>query len=135
MLENADANSTPSRGDDRGNSSADYLRRAVQACAAGNAVLGMHLYLAAFGKASASSGAPEEDAIDGLKQAWALACRFKERSLAEYIFEKMEPYLTSDEVAGCAEQLQRMALDKLEEFGLTREDLEDMKQILAQFAS
>lgn len=48
MLENADANSTPSRGDDRGNSSADYLRRAVQACAAGNAVLGMHLYLAAF---------------------------------------------------------------------------------------
>ena len=100
MLENADANSTPSRGDDRGNSSADYLRRAVQACAAGNAVLGMHLYLAAFEKASASSGAPEEDAIDGLKQAWALACRFKERSLAEYIFEKMEPYLTSDEVAG-----------------------------------
>ena len=87
MLENADANSTPSRGDDRGNSSADYLRRAVQACAAGNAVLGMHLYLAAFEKASASSGAPEEDAIDGLKQAWALACRFKERSLAEYIFE------------------------------------------------
>ncbi len=91
MLENADANSTPSRGDDRGNSSADYLRRAVQACAAGNAVLGMHLYLAAFEKASASSGAPEEDAIDGLKQAWALACRFKERSLAEYIFEKMGP--------------------------------------------
>ena len=132
MLENADANSTPSRGDDRGNSSADYLRRAVQACAAGNAVLGMHLYLAAFEKASASSGAPEEDAIDGLKQAWALACRFKERSLAEYIFEKMEPYLTSDEVAGCAEQLQRMALDKLEEFGLTREDLEDMTDMISQ---
>ena len=132
MLENADANSTPSRGDDRGNSSADYLRRAVQACAAGNAVLGMHLYLAAFEKASASSGAPEEDAIDGLKQAWALACRFRERSLAEYIFEKMEPYLTSDEVAGCAEQLQRMALDKLEEFGLTREDLEDMTDMISQ---
>ena len=44
----------------------------------------------------------------------------------------MEPYLTSDEVAGCAEQLQRMALDELEEFGLTREDLEDMTDMISQ---
>ena len=132
MLENSDAGSVPGCGDDRGSSSADYLGRAVQACAAGNAVLGMHLYLAAFEKASASSGVPEEDAIGGLKQAWALACRFKERSLAEYIFEKMEPFLTSDEVSGCAEQLQRMALDKLEEFGLSREDLEDMTDMISQ---
>ena len=56
----------------------------------------------------------------------------QERSIAEYIFEKMEPFLTSDEVAGCAEQLQRMALDKLEEFGLSREDLEDMTDMISQ---
>lgn len=132
MLENSDAGNVPGCGDDRGSSSADYLGRAAQACAAGNAVLGMHLYLAAFENASASSGVPEEDAIGGLKQAWALACRLKERSIAEYIFEKMEPFLTSDEVAGCAEQLQRMALDKLEEFGLSREDLEDMTDMISQ---
>ena len=52
--------------------------------------------------------------------------------MAEYIFEKLEPYMTSEEVADCAEQLQRLALDKLEEFGLTREDLEDMTDMISQ---
>lgn len=132
MLENADANSMPSREDDCGNSSADYLCRAAQACASGDSVLGMHLYLAAFEKACGTEGVLKEDAIDGLKQAWSLACDSKERSLAEYIFEKMEPYLTSEEVEGCAQQLQRMAFDKLEEFGLSREDLEDMTDMISQ---
>ncbi len=132
MLENADANSAPSCGDGRGNSSEDYLCRAAQACAAGNSVLGMHLYLAAFENAAASPGALEEGAVEGLKQAWALACRLKERSLAEYIFEKLEPYLSPDETERCAEQLQRMALDKLEEFGLSRDDLEDMADMISQ---
>lgn len=132
MLENSDANSSPSQNDEYDNSSSDYLLRAVQACAAGDDVLGMHLYLAAFEKGSRGSFSTDDDAINGLRQAWALACRFKERSLAEYIFEKLEPYLTSDEVAECAEQLQRLALDKLEEFGLTREDLEDMTDMISQ---
>ena len=133
MFENADTNSSPSQNDEYDNSSsADYLRRAAQACASGNAVLGMHLYLAAFEKGSRSSYSPDDEAVDGLRQAWTLACKLKERSLAEYIFEKLEPFLASDEVAACAEQLQRLALDKLEEFGLTREDLEDMTDMISQ---
>ena len=133
MFENADVNSSPSQNDEHdNNSSAEYLRRASQACAAGDAVLGMHLYLAAFEKGAHGTYAPDDEAVDGLRQAWALACTLKERSLAEYIFEKLEPFLAADEVAACAEQLQRLALDKLEEFGLTREDLEDMTDMISQ---
>lgn len=133
LFENADTNSSPSQNDEYdNNSAADYLHRAAQACTAGDAVLGMHLYLAAFEKGTHGTYAPDEEAVDGLRQAWKLACKLKERSLAEYIFEKLEPYLASDEVTACAEQLQRLALDKLEEFGLTREDLEDMTDMISQ---
>ncbi|MEG2932108.1 MAG: ribonucleotide reductase subunit alpha [Gordonibacter sp.] len=133
MFENADTNSSPSQNDEYDNSSStDYLRRAAQASAAGDAVLGMHLYLAAFERGAHGAYAPDDEAIDGLRQAWSLACKLKERSLAEYIFEKLEPFLAPGEVSACAEQLQRLALDKLEEFGLTREDLEDMTDMISQ---
>lgn len=132
MEKNPDANA-PSRDDGCRSDVADYLRRAAGACAAGDAVLAMHLYLAAFEEAAAAPGSvPCEDALAGLKQAWALACQHKERSLAEYIFEKMEPYLTADETAACADALQGLALDRLEEFGLSREELEDMTEMIAQ---
>lgn len=132
MFEN-DANSSPSQNDEHSNSSTEYLRLASQACASGDAVLGMHLYLAAFERAQHGGGAaPDEAALEGLKQAWQLACTLKERSIAEYAFERLEPYLSSDEVAACAEQLQSLALDKLEEYGLTREDLEDMTDMISQ---
>ena len=131
MLEN-DANTSPSHSDEH--DSNEYLIKAAQACASGNAVLGMHLYLAAFERAQQETrgGAPNEEALAGLKRAWGLACSLKERSIAEYVFEKMEPYLTSDETAAAAAQLQDLALDKLEEYGLSREDLEDMTDLISQ---
>ena len=130
MFENADTNSSPSQNDEH--DSAEYLRRAAQACATGDAVLGMHLYLTAFERGTRGTYVPEEETLNGLRQAWSLACKLKERSLAEYIFEKLEPYLNADEVAACADQLQRLALDKLEEYGLSREDLEDMTDMISQ---
>ena len=93
MFEN-DANSSPSQNDEHSNSSTEYLRLASQACASGDAVLGMHLYLAAFERAQHGEGsAVDEAALEGLKQAWQLACKLKERSIAEYAFERLEPYL------------------------------------------
>lgn len=129
MLENAN---TPSRDDNRGDTCADYLGRAQDACAAGDAVLGMHLYLTAFEKASGCQVEPGTEAIDGLKKAWDLACKLKERSLAEYIFGKLEPFLSSGESAEYAAELQKLALDKLEEFGLSKDDLEDMADMISQ---
>ena len=96
-------------------------------------MLALHLYLAAFERGQAAEGAvPSEAAIAGLKRAWRLACTLKERSIAEYVFERMEPYLSSDEVAACADQLQELALAKLEEFGLSRDELEDMTDMISQ---
>ena len=132
MLENVDASSASGCEDDCDNTSKDYLRRAVQACDAGDAVLGMHLYLAAFEKAQTTPGAPDSAAVEGLKTAWSLACGHKERSLAEYIFEKLEPFLSQDEMAACADELQELALDKLEEYGLSRAELADMTQAISQ---
>ena len=130
MVENADTNNLPNPSSDQGASAEDYLRFAADACESGDTVLGMHLYLTAFERASKGSYVPDEKAIDGLKRAWALSCKLGERALAEYIFDKVEPYLSSEEVRTYADQLQRLALDKLEEFGLSREELEDMAEMI-----
>ena len=86
MLENI--NTSPNSRDDGAGTPENYLSRAVAACEAGDARLGLHLYLAAFEQAAEQSDAPSEDAIMGLKQAWRVACSTKERALAEYIFER-----------------------------------------------
>lgn len=108
----------------------DFLEGAKAADESGNSMLSMYLYLAAFQKSFDASNVPSESAIMGLKHAWSIACANKERSLAEYIFEILEPYLSSEEVSECARQLQGLTFDKLEEFGLSREDLEDMAQAI-----
>lgn len=133
MFERNDAN-MPSRDENAPAMTNDYLARATAACEAGDAKLGLHLYLAAFELASETSDVPSEDAIMGLKQAWRVACSIKERSLAEYIFERMEPYLSTDEVEACTSQLQGLAFDRLAEFGFSRDDLEEMSEALTQGA-
>ncbi len=131
MIEDIDRDIPTTDGDDRF-AMKDYLARAQTACDAGDPVLGIYLYLAAFEEAANASNVPSEDALHGLKQAWVLACTNKERSMAEYIFEKMEPYLNADEVAICTDELQDMALGHLEEIGLSREDLEDVAEMITQ---
>ena len=108
--------------DEGAESPENYLARATAACEAGDARLGLHLYLAAFEQAAEASEVPSEDAIMGLKQAWRVACSTKERALAEYIFERLEPFLTNDEAEACATQLQGLAFDRLAEFGFSRDD-------------
>lgn len=133
MFERNDAGN-PSRDDNTTGLTNDYLARATAACEAGDAKLGLHLYLAAFEQAAEASEVPAEDAIMGLKQAWRVACSIKERSLAEYIFERLEPYLSHDEVEACTAQLQGLAFDRLAEFGFSRDDLEEMSEAISQGA-
>ena len=110
----------------------DYLNRAVNACEAGDLVLGMHLYLAAYERAVADPDIADGMALAGLREAWNLACDLKERSMAEYVFEKLEPFLTGEEIAHCANKLQSLALDRLEEYGFSREELQDMAEMISQ---
>ena len=131
MAENFGANETPNR-NNLSETYSEYLNRAVAACEAGDLVLGMHLYLAAYEKAVVEPTIPDGMALTGLREAWRLACELKERSMAEYVFEKMEPYLTGEEIAACAQKLQNLALDRLEQYGFSREELEDMAQMITQ---
>ena len=72
MFERNDAGK-PARDDNPSGLTNDYLARATAACEAGDAKLGLHLYLAAFEQAVEASEVPSEDAIMGLKQAWRVA--------------------------------------------------------------
>ena len=110
----------------------DYLNKAAEACAAGDLALGLNLYLAAYEKAANDPGTSTGIAVAALREAWQLACDLKERSMAEHVFERLEQYLSRDEIAECAQALQNLALDRLEEYGFSREDLQDMAEAFSQ---
>ncbi len=132
MHEN-ESNISPSQNNEHSNSYREYLGRAKEACIEGDMLLGMHLYLAAFERAQLPDGSkPDEAALDGLKEAWALAVKLKERSIAEYVFERLEPYLTQDEIETSAQLLQNLTIDKLSESGLPQAALEGIKSIISQ---
>ena len=112
--------------------SLDYLNRAQCAQQEGDDSLATSLYLAAFDCAQKEGVASENIFIDGLKQAWFLAASSKQRTLAEHIFSLMEPYLSQDEVQQYVLRLQDLALERLEEFGVDRGELE---QVLSSIPS
>lgn len=109
-----------------------YFERAASACETGDLVLGMYLYLAAYEKAAVDPSASDAVALAALREAWHLACDLRERSMAEYVFEQLEPFLMPDEIGEYATELQNLALDRLEEFGFSREELEGMAEMISQ---
>ncbi len=111
---------------------ADYLSAAREAKRAGDKVLAMHLYMTAYEEACKRGPLPDMEAIGALRKAWDMACDLRERSMAEYIFDKLEPHLTPDESEAYARRLQDLALDKLSEFGISRSDLEDMADLISE---
>lgn len=132
-MSNTDYNSQSSCGDDQSYSVNDFLVKAAHALSGGSTELALHLYLAAFERSKhAPDNCINEAAVEGLKKAWSLACSLKERALAEYVFEQLEPFLSNEEMMACTAQLQDLALDKLEEYGLSREELEDMTEMISQ---
>lgn len=114
------------------NSSQAYLQRAASAVEEGDIVLGIHLYLAAYERALRENRIPSEAVLEGMTKAWDLAIRAKQRSLAEYIFEKLEAFWAPEEMARHAQELQELAFDKLEEYGLDRSLVEDMADMVSQ---
>lgn len=110
---------------------ADYSAAAHDAYEAGDRVLAMHLYLTAYEEACKREPLPDMGAVAALREAWKVACELRERSIAEYIYDKLEPHLPTDEAKEFASSLQSMALDKLSEFGISRADLEDMADMIS----
>lgn len=131
MNEESSNGRVPSQ-DSRPNSSQAYLKRAASAVEEGDRILGIHLYLAAYESALRENIVPGEEVLAGMAKAWDLAVAAKQRSLAEYIFEKLEPYWGPEEVSAHADELQRLAFDKLEEYGFDRDTIEDMADMVNQ---
>lgn len=129
MFGNNGRNSSPSNNNAH-NSGLDYARLGDEAHAAGSLDEAIHLYLLAFDSLERNSSETDTTGVECLRKAWDDACELKDRSLAEHIFEKLEPYCTSDEVASHAEMLQRLALERLEEFGISPEDLQEMADMV-----
>ena len=94
-------------------------------------ILAIHLYLAAFEYAVEHEGAQSPDASMALHFAWEISCSMRERSLAEYTYEKLEPYLSDEELASYTLRLQDLALDKLSELGISRDDLEEITGMIS----
>ena len=109
-----------------------YLNQAIAAQEAGNPTLAIHLFLAAFDMSLKESPEPCEQAINGMKYAWTLTVSTKQQSLAEYLFERIEPYLSGLEKQRYIEDLQNLTMDKLEEIGISRDELEDMNDAIMQ---
>ena len=129
MNEDTNFGNVPSH-DNSFNDSHDYLERAAFAVESGDRLLGIHLYLAAFEQSLLENIVPSDETLTGMRKAWDLAVAARQHSLAEYIFEKLKPYVSPDELAHKADELQDIALDRLEEFGFSREAIEDMAELI-----
>ena len=108
----------------------DYLAQA-RAAKAVNPELAMHLYLGAYEALVAESPLVPDDALEALREAWNLACSLKERSIAEYAYDKLEPHLSDAELEDCNAMLQELAFDKATEFGFSRDELERISDIIS----
>jgi hypothetical protein len=109
-----------------------YLDAADDALRQGQTRLAIHLYYAAFEVAHGTDAQPSLRAIDGMRTAWRLALEQGDRSTAEAIFGDLMPYNTPEQTQDGIERLQALAVNQLEEIGLTRDGLEDMANSISQ---
>lgn len=65
----------------------------------------------------------DERVIDGLRTAFKIATEMKDRALAEHVFSFLEPFEDAASVNKATQTLQSLALDRLEELGLERNDM------------
>ena len=104
----------------------DYLEMAREAENEGESLLAAYLFMAAFEKDCESGSNPTEQTVEGLHKAMDLACAAHARAFAEHIFEKVGPYCSADQVKRYSQKMQELMFDKLEDFGLSRDDLQEM---------
>ena len=107
-----------------------YLAQAGRAVESHDLLLGMHLYLAAFEEIVQAEQPDESLALATLEKAWQLAMDIQERSMAEYIYERLELFVDQEQLEEYADSLQNLALTKLDELGLSSDDIRDMANML-----
>lgn len=121
----------PGRSNEVDRETAEYLRMARNAVENGQFRLAVCLYLTAFEQDSANNQSnPTPAAIACLRKAWTHACDMKDRAMAEHIFERISPHLPAETVSEYSRRLQKLSLEKLEDFGLSHDDVEGMADFL-----
>ena len=121
----------PGRSNEVDRETAEYLRMARNAVENGQFRLAVCLYLTAFEQDFASNQSnPTPAAIACLRKAWTHACDLKDRAMAEHIFERLSPHLPAETVSEYSRKLQKLSLEKLEDFGLSHDDVEGMADFL-----
>lgn len=109
-----------------------FLDAANDALQKGHSGLATHLFCAAFEVSQEKDYAPNDKVIEGLRTAWRLACDQGDRSMAETIFTHLVPYSTPKQMQNNMEELQGLAMNQLEDMGLSRDDVENMAGALGQ---
>jgi len=109
-----------------------YLDSADEAREAGRTRLAVHLYCAAFELAVEQGIAPNSRVLDGMNQAWLLACEQGDHSSAETIFNDLLPYHSPEQTEEALKQLQELAFNQLEKLGLDHDDVADIAHTIAQ---
>jgi hypothetical protein len=101
-----------------------YLEAAQSALVGGQPRLAIHLFRAAFEAASAFGPLISGSVIDGLRKAWDLAFEMGDRSIAESIFVDLASHNSPEQNEQATMRLQALALDQLEDMGISEGDLE-----------
>ncbi len=109
-----------------------FLDAANDALRKGHSGLATHLFCAAFEISQEKDYAPSEQVIEGLRTAWHLACEQGDRSMAETIFTNLVPYSSPEQTQDSMEKLQNLAIDQLEDMGLSRDDVENLADVIGQ---
>ena len=112
-----------------------YLDSADEARVAGRSRLAVHLYCAAFELALEQGLAPTERILDGMNQAWLLACEQGDNSSAETIFNDLLPYHSPEQTEEALKQLQHLAFNQLEKLGVPHDEIADLAHTLVQEVS
>ena len=109
-----------------------FLDAANDALKKGHSGLATHLFCAAFEVSQEKDYAPNDKVIEGLRTAWRLACDQGDRSMAETIFTNLVPYSTPKQMQENMEELQGLAMNQLEDMGLSRDDVQNMAGAIGQ---
>lgn len=131
-MQESNQNKLPTTHSETASPVASLFNQATQATSKGNNSLAIHLYLAAFEQsASKSKGSPSDLAIQSLRNAWRLAIDEKDQPACELIFERAEKFLPDDELSTYAHTLQDLTIEKLEQVGISPDELDDVADIIS----
>ncbi len=113
-----------------------YLEAATKALNDNCKKLAIHLYIAAYELDKANTNnSPGIKTVNGLEDAWAIACDISDRSSAETLFAELANYSSPEQVSMRAKQLQDMTINQLQEMGIPSDRIERTHKIYSPEAT